>query len=96
VVHAPHGLAALAELDCGRFELALVDLDLPGLDGFALARLVRERGHDLPLMAITARADAEAEPAARAAGMAGFLRKPVAGERLLQAINALLDPPARG
>jgi signal transduction histidine kinase/CheY-like chemotaxis protein len=96
VVHAAHGLAALAELACGRFELALVDLDLPGLDGFALARLVRERGQDLPLMAITARADAEAEPAARAAGMAGFLRKPVEGERLLQAINALLDPPATG
>ena len=96
VVHAAHGLAALSELACGRFDLALLDLDLPGLDGFALARLVRERGHALPLMAITARADAEAEPAARAAGMVGFLRKPVDGERLVDAINALLDPPRAG
>lgn len=95
VVHAAHGLAALAELACSGFDLALVDLDLPGLDGFALARLIREREQALPLMAITARADAEAEPAARAAGMAGFLRKPVEGERLLRAIDELLDPPGK-
>jgi signal transduction histidine kinase/CheY-like chemotaxis protein len=96
VVHAAHGLAALAELACGRFDLALLDLDLPGLDGFALARLIRERGQALPLVAVTARADAEAEPAARAAGMAGFLRKPVEGERLLDAIHAQLGPAATG
>jgi len=96
VVHAPHGLAALAELACGGFDMALLDLDLPGLDGFALARLVRERGDALPMLAITARADAEAEPAARAAGMAGFLRKPVNGEGLMAAIGELASVPAGG
>lgn len=82
VVHAAHGLAALAELQAGRFDLALLDLDLPGLDGFELARLLRAQGHDLPLVALTARADGEAEPQAREAGMDGFLRKPVTGEML--------------
>jgi signal transduction histidine kinase/CheY-like chemotaxis protein len=86
VVHAPHGLAALAELDAGSFDLALLDLDLPGIDGLALARLVRARGQPLPMLALTARADPDAEPAARAAGMAGFLRKPVTGEMLAEAI----------
>jgi signal transduction histidine kinase/BarA-like signal transduction histidine kinase len=88
VVHAPHGLAALAELEVARFDLALLDLDLPGIDGLALARLIRSRGLSLPLLALTARADAEAEPAARAAGMDGFLRKPVTGEILAEAIAA--------
>ena len=88
VVHAPHGLAALAELEVSRFDLALLDLDLPGIDGVALARLIRRRGLALPLLALTARADGDAEPAARAAGMDGFLRKPVTGEILAEAITA--------
>jgi signal transduction histidine kinase/BarA-like signal transduction histidine kinase len=89
-VHAPQGLAALSELKVSRFDLALLDLDLPGLDGFELARLIRAQGHRLPLVALTARADAEAEPLARAAGMDGFLRKPVTGQILAEAMRDVL------
>ena len=92
VVHAPHGLAALAELEVARFDLALLDLDLPGIDGVALARVIRRRGLSMPLLALTARADGEAEPAARAAGMDGFLRKPVTGDILAEAIAAAVHP----
>ncbi len=92
VVHAPHGLAALAELELAAFDLALLDLDLPGIDGLALARLIRGKGLALPLVALTARADAEAEPAARAAGMGGFLRKPVTGDILAEALADALLP----
>jgi signal transduction histidine kinase len=88
VVHAAHGLAALAELDVGRFDLAIVDLDLPGIDGLTLAGLVRARW-PLPLLALTARADPGAEPAARAAGMAAFLRKPVGGAVLAETIETI-------
>jgi signal transduction histidine kinase/ActR/RegA family two-component response regulator len=89
VLHAAHGLAALSELDCGRFDLAIVDLDLPGMDGLQLARLVRGRW-PLPLLALTARADADAEPQALAAGMAAFLRKPVGGDELAALIERLV------
>lgn len=89
VLHAAHGLAALSELDCGRFDLAIVDLDLPGMDGLQLARIVRGRW-PLPLLALTARADADAEPQARAAGMAAFLRKPVSGDELAATIDRLV------
>jgi len=82
VVHASHALAAMAELPGAVFDAALIDLDLPGLDGCALARLIREHGHALPLIAITARADAHAEPEARAAGMVAFLRKPITPKAL--------------
>ncbi|HYG07001.1 MAG TPA: ATP-binding protein [Stenotrophomonas sp.] len=90
VVHAAHGLAALTEVAEQAFDVALLDLDLPGLDGFALARQLRVFGHAMPLIAVTARADAEAEPAARAAGFDGFLRKPVTGEILSEAIAQVL------
>jgi CheY-like chemotaxis protein len=90
VVHAGHGLAALGESARMRFDLALLDLDLPGLDGLALARQLRAQGFDAPLLAVTARADADAEPLARAAGFEGFLRKPLTGDMLAESIDALL------
>lgn len=91
VRHAPHGLAALAEVASTRFDAALLDLDLPGMDGFALARQLRLGGFNGPLLAVTARADADAEPMSRAAGFDAFLRKPVTAEMLA---NGLLQAKA--
>ena len=88
VVHAMHGLAALSEVVDGGFDVALLDLDLPGLDGFALALQLRKLGHRFPLLAVTARADSAAETQAQAAGFDGFLRKPVTTDLLLEAIAA--------
>jgi len=97
VVHAPQGLAALAALRGEAFDLAFLDLDLPGLDGYGLARLLRAQGHALPLVALTARADAGSERAALEAGMDGFLRKPVTGgmlaEALAEALRTRAQPP---
>jgi CheY-like chemotaxis protein len=89
VVHVGHGLAALAHTAGARFDIALLDLDLPGIDGLALARQLRAQGFTAPLLAVTARADAEAEPAARAAGFDGFLRKPLTGGMLEAALEEL-------
>lgn len=90
VVHVAHGLAALAETSVQDFDLCLLDLDLPGLDGLALARQLRARGLDRPLVAVTARADADAEPLAREAGFDAFLRKPLTGAMLTATIAAVL------
>jgi signal transduction histidine kinase/CheY-like chemotaxis protein len=90
VTHAAHGLAALTALSTATYDAALLDLDLPGLSGPDLARVIRSRDYRLPLLAITARTDPEAEPQARAAGMQGFLRKPVSGATLGQALAELL------
>jgi len=94
VVHALHGLAALAEVAAWSFDIGLLDLDLPALDGLALATQLRGQGHHFPLVAVTARSDAAAEQQARAAGFDGFLRKPVTGEMLVAAIAAAWRPAA--
>ncbi len=101
VVHAAHGLAALAELAQGPCDALLLDLDLPGVDGFELARLVRSREagsrRRLPIVAITARSGGDEATRAAAAGMDGFLRKPVTGAQLAAALAACLDAaPERG
>jgi len=94
VVHAPQGLAAMVELARGRFDLAIVDLDLPGIDGMQLTRMIRNQAAHaaLPVIAITARSGGDEEAAAKASGMDGFLRKPLTAHRLGEAIERLLQP----
>ena len=88
VTHVAHGLAALSEVATQRFDAALLDLDLPGVDGIALARMLRAQGFAAPLLAVTARSDADAEILARTAGFDDFLRKPVSGAQLAEALVA--------
>lgn len=91
VTHVGHGLAALAEIATATFDIALLDLDLPGMDGIALARHLRSLGFDLPLVALTARADAEAEVASIGAGFDRFMRKPVTGAMLAALLKECCD-----
>jgi signal transduction histidine kinase/streptogramin lyase/ActR/RegA family two-component response regulator len=97
VRRAEHGLAALGELAAANYDAALLDLDLPGVDGLALARMIRagEAKHDKPslrLIGISARSRGDEEALCRAAGMDGFLRKPVTGEMLAEVLRH--DDPA--
>ncbi|MBD8897723.1 hybrid sensor histidine kinase/response regulator [Rhodanobacter sp. DHG33] len=91
--HAVNGLLALAELDRGHYDAMLLDLDLPGVDGFQLSRLIRRRETDrrLPIVAVTARTSATDETQAREAGMDGFLRKPLTGEQLMAALASVVE-----
>ncbi|WP_458071415.1 ATP-binding protein [Rhodanobacter sp. BL-MT-08] len=96
VLHVANGLAALAELAHADFDAVLLDLDLPGVDGFQIARLIRQREHDgqrLPIVAVTARSGSEDEMRAQAAGMDGFLRKPLSGDQLAQALARVIARP---
>ncbi len=97
LVHVVNGLAALAELAHASFDAMLLDLDLPGVDGFQIARLIRQResaGEHLPIVAVTARSGSRDEKRAREAGMDGFLRKPVSGEQLVAALTRVIGTPA--
>ncbi len=89
-----HALEALATLPEAPFDVIVIDLDLPGLSGLDLARLLRDQGCRLPMLGITARADGDAEGEVRAAGMDGFLRKPMTGELLATHLRRLLDHAA--
>ncbi len=99
VFHVANGLAALAELAHASFDAVLLDLDLPGVDGFQIARLIRQREHDgqrMPIVAVTARSGTEDEMRAQAAGMDGFLRKPLSGEQLAEALVAFVANRTNG
>ncbi|GAB2523191.1 hybrid sensor histidine kinase/response regulator [Lysobacter humi (ex Lee et al. 2017)] len=95
VHHVPHALAALAEVQVERFDAALLDLDLPGIDGFTLARQLRAGGFTAPLVAVTARADAESPVIARESGFDAFVRKPLTGALLARALADAVDDARR-
>jgi len=74
-VAAPNVEAALRQLAGGGFDLALVDYRLPGRSGLDLLRIARRRGFELPVVLISAQAEAGTDDAAIEAGAADYLDK---------------------
>jgi two-component system, cell cycle response regulator DivK len=74
-----------------RPSVVVMDLSLPGLDGFEVASLLRqdERTAAVPLIALTGHADAAVEKRARASGFDAYLVKPCLPERLLAEVLRL-------
>ena len=96
LVTASNGSKALDVLAQDRnFDLVILDIEMPELDGYATARAIREmEAKDkltaLPIIALTASARAEDEVLCRAAGMDGFLTKPIDMHKLHAALVAAL------
>ena len=93
VSHAANGLQALSLIVTEPFDVGMLDLDLPGIDGLALARQIRAMGRQLPLLAVTARADARAEQEVHEAGFDAYVRKPVTGILLAEALVGMVARP---
>ena len=96
---ANNGREALALAEEGVFDLLLLDIHMPELDGFGIVKAIREReraaGGHLPVIALTARSRKEDRERCLAAGMDDFLTKPVSTAALFAAIDRLA-PAARG
>jgi DNA-binding response OmpR family regulator len=90
VSHVVNGLQALSLIATEEFDAGLLDLDLPGIDGLSLARQIRAMGKRLPLLAVTARSDAQAEGEVCQAGFDAYVRKPVTGVLLAEALVGML------
>lgn len=86
VVVAGDGDEALRVLAQERFDLVLMDLQMPVLDGIAATRQLRARGDETPVLALTASAMPAELEACRAAGMQDCLTKPVRLPNLIAAL----------
>jgi PAS domain S-box-containing protein len=94
---ATNGREALAVAGLEAFDLMLLDVHMPELDGFEVVRRIRERervaGGHLPVIALTARSRKEDREHCLAAGMDDFQTKPVSAAGLLAAIDRLVPAP---
>jgi two-component system sensor histidine kinase/response regulator len=94
---ANDGMEALEALDRAVFDLVLMDIQMPRMDGFQVTAIVRERekiaGRRLPIYAMTAHALAGDEERCLAAGMDGYIPKPVSPKQLIT-LSKVSSPPS--
>jgi CheY-like chemotaxis protein len=90
VTVATEGLAALRAAGDQAFDAALLDIDLPGMNGFDLAEALREQpgNEEILLIAATGRLDSEARQRAAAIGFHHYLTKPIAASELMGVLQA--------
>ena len=89
---ASDGEQAVATFQTGRFDFVLIDLQLPGMDGFTATRAMRawEASHKhppIPIVAVTASSGVESQARSLEAGCTDFLTKPITKARLLSTLR---------
>jgi two-component system OmpR family response regulator len=86
---AADGNEGLRLASSGRFDLAVVDVMLPGVDGMTVARTLRDRGVTTPILMLTARDTVDDRVRGLRAGADDYLVKPFAFAELVARIDAL-------
>lgn len=90
VVEAADGAAALAALEAGGVDLAILDLGLPDMAGHALLAAIRERWPDLPVVILSSRDDERGKVEALDLGADDYVTKPFGMNELLARIRTAL------
>ncbi len=90
---APDGPTALAQVEGNRFDLILLDIMMPQMDGFEVCRRIRNRpaGLDIPIIFLTAKNDSESIVKAFALGAMDYLSKPFNGAELQARVKTHLE-----
>ena len=87
-----NGDDAVKKFTSGKYDIVLMDVQMPGMDGYEATNLIREweAGHDAaptPIVALTANALRGDEERSRSAGCDGHLTKPIKRTMLIEAID---------
>ena len=90
VVTAEEGPAGLQRAGEEHFDLLILDVMLPGLDGFALCHAMRERGFDGAVLMLTARGEVQDRVQGLRGGADDYLVKPFDSDELVARVGALL------
>jgi two-component system, sensor histidine kinase and response regulator len=95
VTAAADGRLALAALDRAPFDVVLMDVQMPGMDGFEATAVIRGRerqtGSHLPIIAMTAHAMPGDRERCIAAGMDSYIAKPLKIAELIELLDKLSD-----
>jgi len=89
-VHKANGISGLDMLLTDYFDLAIIDLMLPGYDGYHIIRSIREKNIMLPILILSARRDVDDKVKGLDLGADDYLEKPFAFSELVSRTRALL------
>jgi DNA-binding response OmpR family regulator len=90
LVHAGGGQAGLAAVAGGGFDAILLDVMMPGLDGLAVLRTLRDAGNRVPVIMLTARGDEADRVVGLELGADDYVAKPFSPRELLARLRAVL------
>ena len=90
--HAASGLEAIEKLSLTRFDLAVLDLNMPDIGGLEVLEFVRgqDKLRGLPILVVTTRGDESSHTRATTAGANRFMTKPFDPQAILSAVSGLL------
>jgi signal transduction histidine kinase/DNA-binding response OmpR family regulator len=96
ILTVDNGLQAIEALETNRFDVVLMDVQMPGMDGWSATEAIRakerERNAHIPILALTAHAMKDDEQRCYRAGMDGFVTKPFDPARLFEAVESAVRP----
>jgi len=92
MVEAQDGMDGLRKVSSDHFDLALIDINMPVMDGLKLIRLIRGEDNlkQMPIVVITTEGAKEDRERALALGANEYLTKPIQSNRVLQVVRSLL------
>ena len=90
LVHAGGGQAGLGKLGEGGFDAVFLDVMMPGLDGLTVLRKIRDAGHRIPVLMLTARGDEADRVVGLELGADDYVAKPFSPRELLARLRAVL------
>jgi len=82
---------ALSKLATTAYDVLLLDVMLPGMDGISILRKIRSDGNDVPVIVMSGHGTIETALEATRLGAHDFLEKPIGTERLLHSLSRLFD-----
>ena len=95
VVHAKNGMEGFEKFKKDDYDLCILDVMMPYKDGFTLAKEIREKNQDVPIIFLTAKAMKEDVLKGYKVGADDYLNKPFDSEVLLMKIKAIIQRKAK-
>ena len=95
ITEAQDGMDGLRKVTSDEYDLALIDINMPVMDGLKLIRLIREEESlkEMPIVVITTEGAREDRERALALGANEYLTKPIQANKVLQVAKGLLKIP---